>query len=110
VVLPDKYSIAQNYPNPFNSNTVINYIVGAESFDSYEEAVIRLQPVRTTIKIYNLLGQEVRTLVNEPKLPGKYQIFWDARNAAGIPVASGPYFLQAILGDKVFNKKMMVIK
>jgi len=52
----------------------------------------------------------VRTLVNEPKLPGKYQIFWDARNAAGIPVASGPYFLQAILGDKVFNKKMMVIK
>ncbi len=110
VILPDKYSIAQNYPNPFNSSTVINYIVGAESFDSYEEAVIQLQPVRTTIKIYNLLGQEVRTLVNEPKLPGKYQIFWDARNSAGIPVASGPYFLQAILGDKIFNKKMMVIK
>jgi len=110
IVLPDQYSIAQNYPNPFNSNTVINFIVGAKSFNSYDEAVIQLQPVRTSIKIYNLLGQEVRTLVNEPKLPGQYTIMWDARNSAGIPVASGTYFMQAILGDKVLNKKMMVIK
>ncbi len=69
---PLNFQLAQNYPNPFNPGTTIKYSIAKASF--------------VTIKIYNILGEEVATLVNE-KPAGYYQIKFDASN-----LASGVYF------------------
>ena len=69
---PSQYQLAQNYPNPFNPTTSI----------SYQLTTVSDQPAHyTTLKIYNVLGQEVRTLVNEVKDPGFYTVIWDGRNS-----------------------------
>jgi hypothetical protein len=79
--VPSEFALAQNYPNPFNPNTVIRYSIpgsvkrnGILSYD-------------VTLRVYNLLGQEVATLVNGNVPPGTYQALW---NADGMP--SGTYF------------------
>lgn len=71
--VPAKFELLQNYPNPFNSMTTIHYSLPAPGF--------------ATLKVYDLLGQEIATLVNEYKEPGAYEINWDASNQA-----SGVYF------------------
>ncbi|UCE19411.1 MAG: thrombospondin type 3 repeat-containing protein [Gemmatimonadota bacterium] len=76
--VPAEYQLSQNYPNPFNPTTDIRYqIAGGTS------------PVHTTLKIYNLLGQEVQTLVDEVQEPGYYTVTWDASDST-----SGIYFYQ----------------
>jgi len=76
--LPTRYALHQNYPNPSNSKTTIRYDI----------PVSRV----VTLKVFNLLGQEVRTLVNEKKSAGRYSVTWDGRNNSGGLVASGTYF------------------
>jgi len=110
VVLPEKMLVSQNYPNPFNSLTTIKYTIGAGEFQTFEQAFEQLVPYNVSIKIYNLLGQEVKTLVKEPQLPGFYSITWDGKNRYGQLVSTGLYFYQVIIGNKVFNKKMTVLK
>jgi hypothetical protein len=90
--LPVKYDLSQNYPNPFNPSTRINYSIPFEG--------------NVTLKIYDILGREVRTLIsNELKSAGQYTINFDASN---LPTGIYLYRLQA--GDFVQVKKMMLLK
>ena len=98
--VPKEYALHQNYPNPFNPTTSISYDLPISS--------------DVTLKIYNLLGAEVRTLVAGTQETGYYQIVWDGRNGSGIPVASGTYTyrLVATSGSKSFvqTHKMILMK
>ena len=76
------FDLSQNYPNPFNPVTSIQYAVGSR----------QNRPARTTLKVYNILGQKVRTLVDEPKSPGSYEVIWDGKDEEGKEVSSGIYF------------------
>ncbi|MDR9416662.1 MAG: T9SS type A sorting domain-containing protein, partial [Gracilimonas sp.] len=89
--LPSEFELSQNYPNPFNPTTQIKYSVPHDA--------------KVQLTVYNLLGQKVAELVNEQKSPGKYTISWDAGNNA-----SGVYMYRLAAGNKVFTKKMMLIK
>ena len=93
--VPTEYRLSQNYPNPFNPNTTIRYAVPrreqrAESGGEGEDS--GLYALRTTLKIYNILGQEVRTLVCAPKEAGYYTVTWNSKDNIGRDVASGVYF------------------
>jgi len=95
--LPTRYALYQNYPNPSNYKTTIKYDV----------------PVNTrmiTLKVFNLLGQEVRTLVNGKKSPGRYSVAWDGKDNSGGLVASGTYFYVLESGDFIQVKKMTLTK
>jgi uncharacterized protein (DUF3820 family) len=97
--IPTGYSLAQNYPNPFNPTTSIQY------------SVIRDQsPPHVTLKIYNLLGQEVRTLVNEIQEPGYYIVTWDSKDNEGRQAASGVYFYRLTAGNFTATKRMVLMK
>ncbi|MCF8243125.1 MAG: T9SS type A sorting domain-containing protein [Melioribacteraceae bacterium] len=95
-----EYKLYQNYPNPFNPTTTIKYsipnTVGDENF----------RPLLTiTMKIYDILGREVRTLVNEKQKPGNYEIEFD-----GSDFASGVYFYQLRCGEFIDTKKLVLLK
>jgi hypothetical protein len=75
--LPRAFVLHEARPNPFNPSTQIAYEVPVQA--------------HITLVIYNLLGQEVARLVDEVKLPGRYEVTWDGRNTRGIGVASGVY-------------------
>ena len=79
--LPPNYTLGQNHPNPFNPTTSIQYSVTADHSLHH-----------ITLKIYNLLGQEVKSLVDEPQEPGYYTVTWNGTDNEGYPVASGIYF------------------
>jgi len=89
--IPLEYSLSQNYPNPFNPATVINYQLPNTS--------------NVRLSIYDALGNEVGTLVNEMQNAGNYNIEW---NASSFP--SGVYFYRLSAGSFVSNKKMVLIK
>jgi hypothetical protein len=89
--VPAEYSLAQNYPNPFNPTTVIEYSLPLQ------------KPV--TLKIYNVLGQEVRTLINEVQAAGKYKVRFE-----GASIASGVYFYRLDAGEFSQVKKMLLLK
>jgi hypothetical protein len=90
-VIPNGIILLQNYPNPFNPSTTIKYDVPKRSF--------------TSLRVYDLLGNEVTTLVNEEKQTGTYEITWYAE---GLP--SGVYFYRLQAGDFIETKKMVLMK
>lgn len=90
-IIPDKFSLEQNYPNPFNPNTVISYQLPVVSFVS--------------IKVYDALGNEVQTLVNENQNAGSYSVDF---NAASLP--SGIYFYKLVTEKFSESKKMVLVK
>lgn len=94
--IPTTFEISQNYPNPFNPTTNIDYAVSKPSFVS--------------VKVYNLLGQEVRTLVSEEKGVGVYQAKWDGKDNVGVEAPSGMYLYKMIAGSFSETKKMMFMK
>ncbi|MDD4052310.1 MAG: FlgD immunoglobulin-like domain containing protein, partial [candidate division Zixibacteria bacterium] len=94
--VPLEYTMLQNYPNPFNPTTTIAYSI-PEACD-------------VKIRIYNILGQVVTTLVDEYKTPGEYAVVWDGNDADGRPVASGMYFCQMRAGQYMSSKKMLMLK
>ncbi|MFQ6093102.1 MAG: FlgD immunoglobulin-like domain containing protein [bacterium] len=106
--LPTEYGLSQNHPNPFNPSTTINYTLSSE--ERRAKSGERLIPVHTTLKIYNLLGQEVRTLVGGKKEPGYYMVTWDGRNERGDEVSSGIYFYRLRAGEFVDTKRMLLVK
>ena len=94
--LPDRFSLAQNYPNPFNPETNIQYRVAQTS--------------QVEIKIYNLMGQLVRTLVDKQQPSGNYSIQWSGHNDAGRLVSSGVYFVKMKAGEFTKIRKMAFVK
>ncbi|MCL6099388.1 MAG: T9SS type A sorting domain-containing protein [Bacteroidetes bacterium] len=89
--LPSHFSIEQNYPNPFNPNTTINYSIPKESF--------------VTIEVYDVLGREVKTIVNENKQVGNYRVEFNASN-----LVSGIYFYRIQAGNFTETKKLILMK
>ena len=94
------FELFQNYPNPFNSVTSIQYTVTSR----------QNHPILTTLKIYNILGKEVRELVNTNRSTGSYSTSWDGKNNEGKEVASGIYFYQLRAGDYRETKKLVLMK
>lgn len=90
-LLPTKFLLEQNYPNPFNSSTIISYQLPIKS--------------NVTLKIFNLLGKEIKTLVNEEKNIGSHFIEFDAKQ-----IASGLYYYRLTADGKNITKKMLLIK
>jgi hypothetical protein len=103
VGLPNTFELAQNYPNPFNPTTTIPFTVSGSQFMVHS-------PIHTTLVIYNILGQKVRTLVDEEKLPGNYSIIWDGKDYSGKEVASGIYFYQLKTKDFSDTQKMVLLR
>ncbi len=97
--LPVNYRLSQNYPNPFNPTTTIEYSipnVGAKDFSPIQNV---------QLKIYDVLGREITTLVNEKQSPGNYSVKFDASN-----LPSGIYFYTLRAGNFVATKKMILMK
>jgi len=94
------YELGQNFPNPFNATTVISYRLSA------------VRPHRTTLKIYNILGEDVVTLVDSRQKAGRYEVIWNGRNGEGNGVASGIYLCRLeVKGDRlkvVKTRKMLL--
>jgi hypothetical protein len=94
---PQEFALLQNFPNPFNPNTRIAY-------DLPENTVV-------TLKIYNLLGKEVRTLVNKESQPaGRQTVLWDGRNNSGQLVSSGMFIYRIEAGSISQTRKMVMLK
>ncbi len=89
--IPREFKLEQNYPNPFNPNTIIKFQIKDSRF--------------VTIKVYDILGREITTLINEKKSPGIYEVSFDGSN-----FASGVYFYRIQAGDFVRVKRMVLIK
>ncbi|MCL4305104.1 T9SS type A sorting domain-containing protein [bacterium] len=94
--LPTKYALYQNYPNPFNPTTEIR-------FDLPEA-------IRVELKVFNILGQEVATLVDEVRNAGAYRVLWDGKNLGGQVTASGVYVYQLKTPTFTDAKKMVLIR
>ena len=90
------FELVQNYPNPFNPSTVIKYSIPKESF--------------VTLKIYNLLGQEIAALVNEDKPAGTYNVKFSTSDINAGKLTSGIYLYRITAGNFVQTKKMMLLK
>ena len=89
--IPGFYSLSQNYPNPFNPVTKVKFQIPKSSF--------------VKLIIYDLLGREITTLVNQQFKPGTYEADWDATN-----YPSGVYFYKLITDEFIETKKMVLIK
>jgi len=100
-IVPTRFGLGQNFPNPFNANTTIKYEVPFGQGGGQ---------VMTSLKVYNILGQKVRTLVDAPMFPGQYQIIWDGKDETGSQVASGMYFYRLKAGDFNESRKMTLLK
>jgi hypothetical protein len=88
---PDYFYLYQNYPNPFNPNTTIEFAINTPQFVS--------------LKIYDVLGNEITTLVNGYKLAGLHRVDFNAGE-----YSSGVYFYKLNLGNTSVSKKMMLLK
>ena len=91
VALPKAFALNQNYPNPFNPSTTLSYDVPTRS--------------HITLRVYNTLGQEVATLVDEDRSAGSYSVVWDASG-----IASGTYLTQLTADGKSVVQKMVLLK
>ncbi|MFA5010346.1 MAG: T9SS type A sorting domain-containing protein [Ignavibacteria bacterium] len=89
--IPDSYCLFQNYPNPFNPATIIRFQVKETKY--------------VTLKIFDILGKEIQTLVSEKHTPGLYEVFWDA---SAFP--SGVYFYRMITDGFSETKRMILVR
>ncbi len=96
LMVPANFQVFQNYPNPFNPTTTINYALPTAS--------------NVKIVIYDMLGREVRSLVNDEIAAGVHSIVWDGRNNFGGQVASGMYIYRVVAGNYSAVKKMIMLK
>jgi hypothetical protein len=103
VNVANSFELSQNYPNPFNPTTTIRFTVYGSQFAVHG-------PIHTTLRIYNIKGELVRTLVDEEKTPGNYSITWDGKDQRGRGVSSGVYFYRIKSGEFEQSKKMVLIK
>ncbi len=95
---PNAFSLEQNYPNPFNPTTKLSFVIPARPAGGGHSSLVSL-------KVFDLLGREVATLVNEPKDAGEYRVVFDASN-----LSSGVFLYRLQVGDVFLAKRMAVIK
>jgi len=91
----NNFNLMQNYPNPFNPNTIIRFTIPELRF--------------TTLKIYDVLGKEITTLVNEEKPAGNYEVEFSA-SGGGSNLASGIYIYRLSSGNFTDSKKLILLK
>jgi len=97
VSTPLNFSLSQNYPNPFNPSTVISYQLAVGSLVS--------------LKVFDVLGNEVATLVNAEKAPGEYQVSFNTQLTTNHqPLSSGVYFYQLKAAEFMETKKMILLR
>ncbi len=94
--IPNSFALNQNYPNPFNPSTTMQFDVARRAF--------------VRIEIYNILGQQVKTLVNEEMAPGTYTVIWNGVNDAGEQVSSGVYLCNMKTDGYNQTVKMMMLR
>jgi hypothetical protein len=94
--LPGLFELSQSYPNPFNSRTVIRYSL--------------FKPADVSLTIYNVLGQKVRTLVDQVHQSGRMSVIWDGKDDGGNDLASGIYFCRLQAGELSQTKRMVLLK
>jgi hypothetical protein len=93
---PAAFALSQNYPNPFNPSTMISYSLPKST--------------QVSVVVYDLLGNKVKTLVNEAADAGSYEVVWNATNDLGVQVPSGNYILKMVAGDFTQTRKMTLLK
>ena len=93
--LPIAYALMQNYPNPFNPATTISFDLPVAG--------------KVSLKIYDILGREVATLIDGHSSAGSFRAVWDAHTGAGVPVGSGVYFYRLQAGNFVQTKKLLLL-
>lgn len=98
-VLPRAFTLSQNVPNPFNPSTTISYIVPEETAGG-----------RVSIRVYNLRGALVRSLVDRDHQPGVYAVEWDGRDESGRDLPSGVYFYRLKAETAAISRKMVLIR
>jgi len=99
---PLVYSLSQNYPNPFSSLTAISYSIAKSAVGGRSSAI--------SLKVYDLTGRLVRTLVDRSQEPGYYKVSWDGRDDSGKQVAPGIYFYKLITDEYRFTKKLVILR
>ncbi|MCK6561945.1 T9SS type A sorting domain-containing protein, partial [bacterium] len=94
--IPEQYGLSQDYPNPFNPETTIEYQVP--------------QAGRVSLKVYNLLGHEIRTLVDQDMPAGYHRVKWDGRSESGQKLESGVYLYRLRAGEFAETRKTLLLK
>ena len=97
--IPRTFAVAQTYPNSFNPSTTIRFDV-PEGHSSGP----------WSLTIYDVRGRLVKTLVDEPRGPGRYQVHWDGRDDTGQKVSSGAYIYRIVTGDFISTRKMILVR
>jgi hypothetical protein len=98
-VTPGGFALARCYPNPFSPSTRITYMISGRADGSL-----------TFLRIYDLEGRVVRTLVDAPRTAGIHTVTWDATNQAGEPVAGGMYFYQLKVSGEIQTRRMILVR
>ena len=96
IVIPSRYTLHQNYPNPFNPVTTLRYELPVNGF--------------VNIVVYDMLGRQVRTIINQAQNAGYKSVIWDATNDYGKPVTAGIYIYQIQAVGFIQTKKMVLLK
>lgn len=96
VSVPSNFALAQNYPNPFNASTMISYDLKTDA--------------KVSLKVYNILGQKITTLVDKYQPAGSYTVTWNGKDSKGNDLSTGVYFYILKAGDFSANKKMTYVK
>lgn len=110
-IVPENFNLMQNYPNPFNPSTKIHFVIPNEvrNLEDFSSQAPRNDNALVTLKVYDVLGKEVATLINEEKLAGIYEVDFNASTIGG-GLSSGVYFYQLKAGDFINTKKMVLLK
>ncbi len=107
--VPKDFELYQNYPNPFNPTTTIKYSIAPPNLP-FQRNPYGKREALVQLKIYDILGNEVATLVNEDNPAGSYEVTWNGTNNSGQKVASGTYIYRIMAGNFVESKKMILLK
>jgi hypothetical protein len=120
--LPDDFCLDQNYPNPFNPSTIITFELRRDNEESgtphpaeridrfFSRQMQKTLTLPTSLKIYNIRGQLVRTLFEDELPEGRYEMVWDGKDENGAEVASGVYLYRLKTGQIATTRKMILLK
>ena len=102
---PDDFVLYQNYPNPFNPSTKIRFSIPSVTLSASSRAESKDEGSRVQLKVYDILGKEVATLVNEEKPAGTYEVDFDASG-----LSSGVYIYSLKVNGVTISRQMMLLK